>query len=163
MILVTLGTQDKKFYRLLDIIQKAIDDGKIKDKVIVQAGYSSDYKSDDMEIFNLVSIEKFKRLISECDILITHGGVGSIITGLKENKKIIAVPRLKKYKEHTNDHQVQIIDNFVNDGYILKLDDGEDLTSLIDNINAFIPKKYKSNYKNFIKIVDNEIEKYLKK
>ena len=116
MILVTLGTQDKKFYRLLNVIQKVIDDGIIKDKVIVQAGYSCDYKSNDMEILNLVSIEKFKKLISECDILITHGGVGSIITGLKENKKIIAVPRLKKYKEHTNDHQIQIVDNFVNDG-----------------------------------------------
>ena len=162
MILVTLGTQDKKFYRLLDIVQKAIKQGVIKDKVIVQAGYSSDYKSDDMEILNLVSIEKFKKLISECNILITHGGVGSIITGLKENKKIIAVPRLKKYKEHTNDHQVQIVDNFANDGYILKLDDGEKLATIIDNINTFTPKKYKSNHKDFVKIVDNEIEKYLK-
>ena len=162
MILVTLGTQDKKFYRLLDAIQKAIDDGKINDRVIVQAGYSSDYKSDDMEIFNLVSISKFKKLISECDILITHGGVGSIITGLKENKKIIAVPRLKKYKEHTNDHQVQIVDNFASEGYILKLDDGEDLTSIIDNINTFTPKKYESNHTAFTKMVDKEIVKYLK-
>ena len=162
MILVTLGTQDKKFYRLLDIIQKAIDDEKIKDKVIVQAGYSSDYKSDDMEIFSLVSIGKFKKLISECDILITHGGVGSIITGLKENKKIIAVPRLKKYKEHTNDHQVQIVDNFASSGYILKMDDGEELSSIIDNINAFIQKKYKSNNKEFIKMIKKENKNNLK-
>lgn len=162
MILVTLGTQDKKFYRLLDAIQKAIDDGIINDKVIVQAGYSSDYKSDDMEIFNLVSINKFKKLISECDILITHGGVGSIITGLKENKKIIAVPRLKKYKEHTNDHQIQIVDNFASEGYIVKLDDGEDLSYIIECINDFTPKEYKSNHTDFIKMVDVEIEKYLK-
>ena len=38
MILVTLGTQDKKFTRLLEAIQKQIDKGNIKDKVIVQAG-----------------------------------------------------------------------------------------------------------------------------
>ena len=163
MILVTLGTQDKKFYRLLNVIQKVIDDGIIKDKVIVQAGYSCDYKSNDMEILNLVSIDKFKKLISGCDILITHGGVGSIISGLKENKKIIAVPRLKKYKEHTNDHQVQIVDNFASEGYILKLDDGEDLSYIIENINDFIPKKYKSNHTDFIKRVDVEIEKYLNK
>ena len=162
MILVTLGTQDKKFYRLLNVIQKVIDDGIIKDKVIVQAGYSCDYKSNDMEILNLVSIDKFKKLISECDILITHGGVGSIISGLKENKKIIAVPRLKKYKEHTNDHQVQIVDNFASEGYILKLDDGEDLSYIIESINDFTPKEYKSNHIEFIKTVSMEIEKYLK-
>ena len=161
MILVTLGTQDKKFYRLLDIIQKAIDDGKIKDKVIVQAGYSSDYKSDDMEILNLVSIDKFKKLISECDILITHGGVGSIITGLKENKKIIAVPRLKKYKEHTNDHQVQIVDNFLNDGYILKLDENGNICDLLNQIKSYNPKVYKSNNKQFLKLISKEINNYL--
>ena len=162
MILVTLGTQDKNFYRLLDIVQNAIKQGVIKDKVVVQAGYSSDYKSDDMEIFNLVSIDKFKKLISECDILITHGGVGSIITGLKENKKIIAVPRLKKYKEHTNDHQVQIVDNFTDTGYILKLDECDKIEDIINRLKNFKPKKYASNNDNFIKKIDIEIEKYLK-
>ena len=162
MILVTLGTQDKKFYRLLDIVQNAIKQGVIKDKVIVQAGYSFDYKSDDMEIFNLVSIDKFKKLISECDILITHGGVGSIITGLKHHKKVIAVPRLKKYKEHTNDHQVQIVNNFFDAGYILKLDECDKIEDIINRLKNFKPKKYTSNNANFIKKIDIEIEKYLK-
>ena len=48
MILITLGTQDKKFYRLLDIVQEQIDIGNITDEVIVQAGCSSDYKSNNM-------------------------------------------------------------------------------------------------------------------
>ena len=38
MILVTLGTQDKSFIRLLDAIQKEIDKGNIKDEIVVQAG-----------------------------------------------------------------------------------------------------------------------------
>ena len=89
MILVTLGTQDKTFPRLLHAIQKQIDNGNIKDKVVVQAG-STKFESNDMEIFDLIDRDKFAQLISECDLLITHGGVGSIITGLKNNKKIIA-------------------------------------------------------------------------
>lgn len=161
MILVTLGTQDKKFYRLLDIIQKQIDNGNIKDEVIVQAGYSNEYKSENMEIFDLVSIDEFEKLIKKCDILITHGGVGSIITGLKYHKKIIAVPRLKKYKEHTNDHQVQIIDNFVSGGYIMKLDEKDNLANVLDDLKKFTPKKYESNNNSFVKLVENEINKYL--
>ena len=161
MILVTLGTQDKKFYRLLDIIQNAIDNGKIKDKVVVQAGYSSDYKSNDMEIFDLIPIAKFQKLVKECDFLITHGGVGSIITGLKANKKIIAVPRLKKYKEHTNDHQVQIVDNFANDGYILKMNETDSLSDVLRNLDSFVPKKYKSNNNNFVKVIDKEIRNFM--
>ena len=161
MILVTLGTQDKKFYRLLDIIQKEIDSGLIKDEIIVQAGYSSDYKSNDMKIIDLIPIDEFDELVKKCDILITHGGVGSIITGLKYHKKVIAAPRLKKYKEHTNDHQIQIVDNFVNDGYILKLSEKDNLCNVLNDLKKFIPKKYESNNNSFVKLIDNEIKNYI--
>lgn len=161
MILVTLGTQDKKFYRLLEAIQENIDNGNIKDEVVVQAGCSSDFKSKNMKIFDLISIDDFEDLLKKCDVLITHGGVGSIILGLKNNKKVIAAPRLKEYGEHTNNHQLQIIENFSKEGYIKALNDFNELGEIIKNINDFIPKKYKSNNKNFTKLVEKEIDKYL--
>ena len=65
MILVTLGTQDKKFTRLLEKIDELIDKKIITDKVVVQAGYSADYKSSNMKIFDLISKEEFDKLISE--------------------------------------------------------------------------------------------------
>ncbi len=158
MILVTLGTQDKNFKRLLDAIQKQIDKGNIKDKVIVQAG-STKYESSDMEIFDLIDRDKYAQLIEECDLLITHGGVGSIITGLKNNKKIIAAPRLEKYKEHTNDHQMQIIEKFSDSGFIIPLYDFNNLDQVLKEINKFKPKKYKSNTENMIKLIENYINK----
>ena len=157
MILITLGTQDKKFYRLLDAVQNQINNNNIKDKVIVQAGCSCDYKTQDMKIFDLIPMDDFDRLIKECDLLITHGGVGSIIAGLKNNKKIIAAARLKKYGEHTNDHQLQIIDNFLQSGYILKLQDFDKLGDLIKTSQTFKPKKYKSNTSKFVKLIEKEI------
>lgn len=156
MILVTLGTQDKQFKRLLDNIQKEIDAGNIKDRVVVQAGYTK-YNSKDMEIFDLVDRDKFNDLINKCDLLITHGGVGSILTGLKNNKKVIVCPRLSKYKEHINDHQVQIVDNFYNSGYILKYREGDNLKEILKQVKKFKPKKYISNTDNFIKIIEKFI------
>ena len=157
MILVTLGTQDKKFYRILKEIDRLIDTGKIKEKVVVQAGYSADYKSDNMEIFDLIPMDEFNKLMGKCDILITHGGVGSIVDGLKKNKKIIAVARLKKYNEHHNDHQLQIIENFSNAGYILNLKDISYLEKLLEKAKTFKPKKYVSNTDNMVKLVDDLI------
>ena len=159
MILVTLGTQDKSFKRLLDAIQKEIDKGNIKDKVIVQAG-CTEYKSKDMEIFDLIDRDKFTELIKECDLLITHGGVGSILTGLKNNKKVIAAPRLSKYKEHTNDHQLQIIEKFDNSGLILPLYDFDNLGKVLKNISKFKPKKYKSNTENMINLIEEYIDNH---
>ena len=40
MILVLLGTQNNSFHRLLEEIQKNIDNGNIKEEVIVQKGYT---------------------------------------------------------------------------------------------------------------------------
>ena len=74
MILVLLGTQNNSFYRLLEEVQKCIDEDIIKDKVIVQAG-STKFESKDMEVFNLIEQDKFNILMEQADTIITHGGV----------------------------------------------------------------------------------------
>ena len=157
MIFVTLGTQDKSFKRLLEAIDKQIDLGNIKDKIVVQAGYTK-YNSNNMEIFDYISMEKFNDLMKACDILITHGGVGSINEGLKNNKKIIACARLKKFGEHTNDHQKEIIEEFSKEGYIVPLDDFDKLDIVLEKIKTFKPKEYKSNTVNMIKLLNNYIK-----
>ena len=156
MIFVTLGTQDKPFNRLLDAVQKQIDNKKIKGKVIVQAGCTK-FESKDMEIFDLIPMEEFEKNISECDILITHGGVGSIVDALKRGKVVIAAARLEKYGEHVNDHQLQIIKNFSEAGYIIALNDFDKLDEAVKLAKKFKPNKYKSNTENMIKLVEKLI------
>ena len=153
MILVTLGTQKQQFTRLLDYIEKA----NIKDKIIVQAGYTS-YNSKKMEILNFVNYEKMDMLIEEADLVITHGGTGSILNALKKQKKIIACPRLSKFGEHVDNHQEEIVNVFYEEKYILKLDENSDIKKLIDESKKFKPRKYKSNTKNFIKNLEKLIE-----
>ena len=58
---------------------------------------------------------------------------------LNKNKKLIVVPRLKKYKEHVNDHQLQITDNFAKEGYIIALEDGEKLQDALKKAKDFAP------------------------
>ena len=157
MILVTLGTQDKSFKRLLDAIQREIDNGNIKDRVVVQAGCTK-FESKDMEIFDLIDRDKFSELIKDCDLLITHGGVGSILTGLKNNKKVITAPRLKEYKEHTNNHQLEIIEKFASKGLILPLYDFDKLDDVLKEVKKFKPKKYQSNTDNMIKLIEDYID-----
>jgi len=156
LIFVSLGTNDKSFKRLLDAFEKEIKNGRIKDKVIVQSGFTK-YSSKVMSVIDLMSMEDFKENIKNCDLLVTHGGVGTILDGLKLGKKIIAFPRLSKYAEHVNDHQIEILDEFYKEGYILtgKI---KDLVSLIEESKTFIPKKYKSNNKNFNKMIEDFID-----
>ena len=158
MIFVTLGTQDKPFKRLLEEIDKCILKGIIKDKVIVQAGCTK-IVTKRMTLFNQIEYDKFIEYIKNCDLLITHGGVGSIIDGLKYNKKIIAIPRLAKYEEAANDHQTQIIENFSKEGYIIGIKDPKYLNEGLNSIKGFKPKKYISNNELFVKDLISYIDK----
>ncbi|MDD6757573.1 MAG: GtrA family protein [bacterium] len=157
MILVLLGTQNNSFHRLLEEIQRNIDNGNIKEDVIVQKGYTK-FESKDMTLYNQLQIDEIKNLVNKADLIITHGGVGSIITSIKQRKKVIAVPRLKKYSEHVNDHQKQIIKEFEKEGYLLELKDFNQIGKTLNKAKKFKPKKFKSNTENMINLLDNLIE-----
>ena len=157
MILVLLGTQNNSFKRLLEEVQKNIDNGNIKEKVIVQKGFTK-FESKDMEMYKELPSEKINKLIEQANIVITHGGVGSIISSITRGKKVIAVPRLKKYKEHVNDHQLDIINSFNDNGYIIGIHCVEELGEVLTKIKSFVPKKYIQNTGKVINIVENFID-----
>ena len=140
MILVALGTQDKEFYRLVKIIDNAIDKGIIKDKVVVQLG-STKYESNNMELYDYISGDKLEKLIDKADLIVCHGGVGIITDSLKKGKKVFAMPRLSEFKEHRNNHQIQIVDKFEELGYIKKITSYDDFVKEYKNLNEFKPKK----------------------
>jgi len=157
LIFIILGTQDKQFTRLLEAVDKQIQLGNITDNVVVQSGCTK-FKSKNMQMFDLVSQENFSQYIEEADIVITHGGVGSILTALKKGKKIIAVPRLSKFGEHINDHQLQIIKVFNEKGYLLPLEDLSKLGETLKMVKTFVPNSFGSKNTRFIQFLEKSIE-----
>lgn len=146
MIFVSLGTQDKPFVRLLDYFEHS----NIKDKIIVQAGFT-DYESKKFEIHKYLDKDDFDKYINEADLVICHGGVGTIVSCLNKNKKVLAVPRLSKYKEHQNDHQLQIVNAYYQKGYLVMMNDGDDFDDKVREALNFKPKKFVSNNDLFVK------------
>lgn len=158
MIFVTLGTQDKPFDRLLAKLDEMIEKGIIHDHLIVQAG-STKYESKHMKIIDYIDMDTFNSMIEQCDLMITHAGVGTIINGINQNKKILAVARRAEYGEHENDHQVEITTKFSEMGYIvgcLDVEEIEEKFSLLDKLQV---KPYVSNNEAFCKLVEVLIEK----
>jgi len=154
MILVTLGTQKQQFTRLLDYIEKS----KIKDEIVVQAGHTK-YESKKMQIFDFIDYDKMNEYVKKADLVITHGGTGSITGPLKQGKVVIACARKSEFKEHVDNHQEQIVDVFSDEEYILKLDENTSLDELFKKSKKFKPKKFKSNTENFINKLEEEINK----
>ena len=157
MILITLGTQDKEFTRILKKVDELIEKKVIKEEIIVQAGHTK-YKSKNMKIFDYVPKKKLEEYMEKCDFIITHAGVGTIFDALKKNKKIIAIPRLAKYKEHNNDHQLEIVEEFSKQNFILPVYEMDELEEALKQIKKFKPNKYESNNKNMINLVSDYID-----
>ncbi len=157
MILVMLGTQNNSFKRLLKELDRLKENKIIKEEVIVQAGYTK-YESKNLEIFDFIDKNKLEEYQDKADLIITHGGVGSIISSIKNGKKVIAVPRLKEYSEHVNNHQKDIVENFSEQGYIIGINNIKELEKAYKDIKNFKPKKYIPNNSKIIKIVEDFIK-----
>lgn len=153
MIFVTVGTQKQQFVRLLEMLEnsKELKD----DEIIVQAGHTK-YESKRLKIFDFISFEEMEKYIEDAEFVICHGGVGSIFTALKKNKKVLVVPRISKYKEHINDHQLEICEQLQKDGYILYLKEDKDFDKMIKIIRKRKNKEYVSD-RSFIDILKKEI------
>lgn len=158
MILILLGTQDKPFERILKAVSLQIKKKNIKEKVIAQVGCTN-YSDDDIKTFDFVSKDELESLIDKARIIITHGGVGIITECINKNKKVIVVPRLKKYKEHTNDHQLQITKEFASKGYVMPLYDTKNLKKTLENVKTFKPVKYEPNEEKFRASIKSYIDK----
>ena len=156
MIFVTLGSQKFQFNRLLKEIDRLIEKGTIKEKVIAQVG-ASDYKPKNFEYFDFLTRDEFQKYMSECDYVITHAGTGAIITALKNEKKVIAIPRLAKYGEHVDDHQIQLINEFNELNFVEPVYEINELEDALKNIKK---KKYSKYVSNTSAIV-NDIKEFI--
>ena len=155
MILVTVGTQKIKFDRLYGYIKDLKDD-----EIIVQAGVNewNDLPSN-FKIFDYIPYDKMKRYLNKADIIITHGGPSNIIIGIKKNKKVIVVPRLKKYKEHINDHQLIFATYMSKQNYCFVATTKEEFIKAYKSRKKHA--KFVSNNKKFTKCVKEEIDRLL--
>lgn len=158
MIFVMLGTQNNSFHRLLEEIDKLLNKKIIQEEVIVQAGYT-EYKpqNENMKIIDFMPREELDKLEQNANFIITHGGVGSIITSLEKGKKVIAMPRLHEYGEHVNNHQTEIVEKFQKNGNIIGIKSLEELEEAIKKIKDFEPKPYVENNKKMLEIIENFI------
>lgn len=108
MTFVTVGNGTQPFDRLLRAIENLAADGALPEPILVQAGRTSWAGSSTCEVVDFVPLERFERAMAEADIVISHGGAGTIIHGLAAGRRLIVMPRRQDYHEHVDDHQLEL-------------------------------------------------------
>ena len=161
MIFVCLGTQTYAFDRLLIELDKLVENGLINDKVFAQTG-TLNYIPKHFEYEQFLSHIAFEEKRKEASLIISHGGTGALIGASKLGKNIIAVPRLAKFGEHVDDHQLQIVDVLEKQGYIRAVYDINELGRTIEEATKKPISKKFNNKSNIISIIETFIEETYK-
>lgn len=165
MIFVTVGTHEQPFNRLIEKIDELVESGKIKEKVVVQYGFST-YEAKHCEMHKMMSFDEMQQTFKDARIVITHGGPSSFVEALQYGRVPIVVPRQLEFNEHVNNHQVdfaKLIAERMNN--IIPVYDIDDLATTIANYDSIVKTKNSgesSNNKKFnedlSEIVDNMIK-----
>ncbi|NTW23651.1 MAG: glycosyl transferase family 28 [Lentimicrobium sp.] len=135
-IFVVVGTQEP-FDRLI----KAIDDWVVRNghsDVFAQIS-NAPYIPKGFESTDFISPELFDQKFMEADLIVSHAGMGTIISALRHSKPIIVMPRLAKYHEHRNDHQLATARSFGKLGYVKDVYDSAGLYAALDNSKTMKP------------------------
>lgn len=154
-IFITLGSQKFQFNRLLKAVDDLCGRESVYPEFFAQIGYS-DYVPKHYKYERFLDRSKFNLQMNNADIVITHGGTGTIIGAVKKGKKVIAVPRLAKFGEHVDDHQIQLINQFKELNMIYACED-MNLQKAIEIVKNTNYREYKSNTDRIIKSLEEFI------
>ncbi len=141
LIFATVGAT-LAFPRLTETVVALKRQGLIAQRVIVQTGSGGRVPGEDpkgLEQVETLPFEAVQKLLKTADIVITHGGTGSLITALREGCHVIAMPRRFALKEHYDDHQSQIVTAFGQRGLLQEADDADTLITCLAKTETRTP------------------------
>lgn len=138
-IFVTVGTiRPYRFDRLIDRLKAVVpSDVEIR----WQLGVTDRADLPDAQL--MLHGDAMAQAIAWADVVVTHSGVGSILSLLSTSTPAVVVPRRAKYGEHIDDHQIQIASDVGARGFctVREADelDWSDLVSATGRVASTLP------------------------
>ena len=130
MILATLGTHPAPMPRLQEWLQRhAVRTGE---RCVLQGAATE--PASPVELIGIVSPAELADLMDQADVIITHGGPGSIMAAMARGKRPIVVPRDPRLGEHVDLHQVRFAEWLADRRPIRVVTDVEALPGAVDEL-----------------------------
>lgn len=101
---VSVGNAKQEFLRFFQMIDNVAD--LLPKPVYVQRGHTQ-YENEKFDVVRFINMDQFQLKMADATVVILHAGAGSVINAINSKKKPIVIPRLAKYNEHVDDHQLE--------------------------------------------------------
>lgn len=145
LALVTVGALTS-FDRMVGAVVALKRAGGLPERVIIQTGKNSAFTAEtlhdlgsEIECVEALDFATIQDILKRAELVICHGGTGSIITALREGCRVLAMPRSFEREEAFDDHQEEIINSFAARGLLEAVYDEADLEAAIARARARTP------------------------
>lgn len=137
MLFVTVGTSFS-FDRLVTAVEQAVLRGAVNVDVFAQIGRGGYVPRSFPSTENLSKME-YDRWFRSADAIVGHAGMGTISMALELSKPILVMPRLRKYREIVNSHQLRAAREYAARGHVLAAYSAEDVAAALEVLISFKP------------------------
>lgn len=134
MIFAITGTHEQPFDRLV----RALDDyaaAHPDEAVVIQRGYAT-HRPRHAQGEPMFPQERMNELAAQARVIVTHGGPGSIWLAFQHDRIPVVVPRMKRFGEHVDDHQVAFARHLERASRAPAVTEIERLAALLDDFGA---------------------------
>jgi UDP-N-acetylglucosamine transferase subunit ALG13 len=127
MILVTVGTHEQPFDRLVEAAAQLGGD----ERLVVQYGTCT-VPHGRGEWVDYMSFDELAEQARRARVVVSHAGVGSIVLARRFGHRPIIMPRRPHFGEHVDEHQMQLTRRLAKAGIVTVVEDAEQLAAAVD-------------------------------
>jgi UDP-N-acetylglucosamine transferase subunit ALG13 len=124
-VVVTVGTNEAPFDRLVAAVGSLVGE-----PVVVQHGASA-VRPARARCFDYLPHDELDRLVGSARVVVCHAGIGSVALALAHGKRPVVVPRLRRFREAVDDHQLFFARKLEATGLVTVVEDVEQLSRVV--------------------------------
>ena len=113
-----------------------------------------------LKTFETLPFDRMLSYLRDADIVICHGGTGSLITALREGCRTIVMPRLFEKGEHYDNHQAEITRVFADRGLVASANSLEELAAALKIVRARPPVSATTNPSKLMAHLNEILSRY---
>ena len=137
MILVTVGMHTASFDRLVRAMDRIA--AHVDEKVLMQIGATT-YQPQAARWFTFAPASQMEALCEQARVIVSHAGAGSILTALRHSRPLVVMPRLRRYGEMIDDHQIELAEALSRARVLLVAWEAAELKGKLAAASSFTPR-----------------------
>lgn len=140
------------FERLTQLVLEGKRQGWTPEDIVLQVGQGSETfpAMDGVKVVDELGFDEIQQLLARADIVVCHGGTGSIITAKRQHCRVIVIPRRFELGEHYDNHQQEITDSFVQRGLVHSASDAASFREALEQTRSVKPTAMTTDYSELI-------------